>query len=84
MEVYYPDGDLPANYQKIALCPGSGKSLVNTVIREKAQAFVSGDLSHHDIAKLNLWGITYYHIPSCPRRKASFTRGVSRPEGKSR
>ena len=63
VEVYYPDGDLPVNYQKIALCPGGGKSLVNTVIREKAQAFVSGDLSHHDIAKLNLWGITYYHIP---------------------
>ena len=24
---------------------------------------MSGDLSHHDIARLNLWGITYYSIP---------------------
>jgi len=60
---YYPDDDFPVVYQKIALCPGSGKSLLDRVIKEKPQAFLSGDLSHHDIAELNLWGVTYYSIP---------------------
>lgn len=60
---HYPDIDFPIHYRKIALCPGSGKSLLERVIKEKPQAFLSGDLSHHDIARLNLWGITYYSIP---------------------
>ncbi len=60
---YYPDDSSPTTYQKIALCPGSGKSLLEKIIQEKPQVFLSGELSHHDIAKLNLWGITYYSIP---------------------
>ncbi|MDK2896540.1 MAG: hypothetical protein PWP04_660 [Candidatus Atribacteria bacterium] len=50
-------------YQKIAICPGSGKGMVKEVIQKKAQAFISGDLSHHDVENLKDWGISYYHLP---------------------
>ncbi|MDI3542609.1 MAG: hypothetical protein PWP57_212 [Candidatus Atribacteria bacterium] len=60
---YHPDDNSPITYQKIALCPGSGKSLLEKIIQEKPQVFLTGELSHHDIARLNLGGIIYYSIP---------------------
>lgn len=52
-----------ATFQKIALCPGSGRRLVSKVIEERANLFISGDLTHHDIETLRLFGIAYLCIP---------------------
>ncbi|MCS7241467.1 Nif3-like dinuclear metal center hexameric protein [Candidatus Caldatribacterium sp.] len=50
-------------FQKIALCPGSGRKLVPKVIEERADLFITGDLTHHDIETLRLFGIAYLCIP---------------------
>ncbi|MBC7217392.1 MAG: Nif3-like dinuclear metal center hexameric protein [Candidatus Caldatribacterium sp.] len=50
-------------FGKIALCPGSGRTLLPKVIEERADLFVTGDLTHHDIEALRLFGIAYLHIP---------------------
>ena len=34
--------------QKIAVCPGSGKSFIKDVIAIGADAYITGDLGHHD------------------------------------
>lgn len=34
--------------RKIALCGGSGKSLINNALSKKADAFITADLSYHD------------------------------------
>lgn len=49
-------------YRRVALCPGSGKSLVDRVIREKADVFITGELSHHEVQRLRLWGIDYLPV----------------------
>jgi dinuclear metal center YbgI/SA1388 family protein len=49
--------------QKIALCPGSGGSLLDKVILEKAEVYISGDLSHHEIEELKLYQIEYIPVP---------------------
>lgn len=49
--------------QKIALCPGSGGSLLDKVILEKSDVYISGDLSHHEIEKLKLYHIDYIPVP---------------------
>jgi len=48
---------------KIALCPGSGGSLLETVRNEKVDAYISGDLSHHEIETLKLHQVDYFPIP---------------------
>jgi len=49
--------------QKIALCPGSGGSLLENVIMEKPDVYISGDLNHHEIEKLKLYSIEYIPVP---------------------
>ena len=34
--------------RKIAVCPGSGKSFMKDVIASGADAYITGDLGHHD------------------------------------
>lgn len=53
-------------FQKIALCPGSGRKLIPKVIEEQVDLFISGDLTHHDIERLRLLGIAYLHVPHGP------------------
>lgn len=53
----------PFLYRTIALCPGSGKSLLEKIIEARVDVFVSGDLSHHEIQKLLLVGTDYLQIP---------------------
>lgn len=55
--------DKDAVFRKIALCPGSGRKLVPKVIEERVDLFISGDLTHHDIERLHLFGIAYLCIP---------------------
>ena len=49
--------------QKIALCPGSGGSLLDLVLAEKPNVYISGDLNHHEIEKLKLYQIAYIPVP---------------------
>lgn len=41
-------GDLDRMVQRAALCPGSGKSLVNCALEKQAQVYITGDIGHHD------------------------------------
>jgi len=47
----------------IALCPGNGGSLIETVLDKKADAYITGDLDHHEIEKLKLHQVEYFSIP---------------------
>lgn len=41
-------GDLPAVVRRVAVCPGSGASLVNEAAALGAQLLITGDVKHHD------------------------------------
>ena len=41
-------GDLDQVIERVAICPGSGKSMIGTAIRKKAQVIITGDIGHHD------------------------------------
>ena len=40
-------GDLDSKVQRIAVCPGSGKSEIDAAIRGGADVLITGDISHH-------------------------------------
>ncbi|MGC8779119.1 MAG: YqfO family protein, partial [Candidatus Caldatribacteriaceae bacterium] len=60
--LYTAGKNSPSAYQKVALCPGSGKSLVERVMKARAEVFVTGELSHHEIQRLLLAGIDYLPV----------------------
>ena len=41
-------GDLDQVIERVAICPGSGKSMIGTAIRKKAQVMITGDIGHHE------------------------------------
>lgn len=41
-------GNLDAQIRTIAICPGSGKSVIKTAIKKGADVLVTGDIGHHD------------------------------------
>ena len=41
-------GDLDQVIERVAICPGSGKSMIGTAIQKKAQVMITGDIGHHD------------------------------------
>ncbi len=41
-------GDPDQVVETAALCPGSGKSMADSAIREKADVYITGDIGHHD------------------------------------
>ncbi|MCQ4774836.1 Nif3-like dinuclear metal center hexameric protein [Lacrimispora saccharolytica] len=41
-------GDMDQVIERVAICPGSGKSMIGTAIRKKAQVMITGDIGHHD------------------------------------
>ena len=43
---FYYDGGRPI--RRIAVCPGSGRHMMDAVLAKKADAFVTGDTGHHD------------------------------------
>lgn len=43
---YFGNGD--ALIEKVAVCPGAGKSLIDQAINSGAQVYITGDIGHHD------------------------------------
>lgn len=41
-------GDINKNVEQIAICPGSGKSVIDISIKKKAECLITGDIGHHD------------------------------------
>ncbi|MCM1272475.1 MAG: Nif3-like dinuclear metal center hexameric protein [Clostridium sp.] len=41
-------GDGNKIIEKIAVCPGSGKSVIDVAIQKKADCLITGDIGHHD------------------------------------
>lgn len=41
-------GNLDKMIEKIAVCPGSGKSVISTALQKEADVLVTGDIGHHD------------------------------------
>ena len=41
-------GDLALRVNRIAVCPGSGKSVVQEAVRKHADVLVTGDIGHHE------------------------------------
>ncbi|MEY8390245.1 Nif3-like dinuclear metal center hexameric protein [Lachnospiraceae bacterium 45-W7] len=41
-------GTMDQKVQKVALCPGSGKSVIGHALRAGAQVLVTGDIDHHE------------------------------------
>ena len=41
-------GDLSMEVQKAAICPGSGKSVINTALKKSADVLITGDIDHHE------------------------------------
>lgn len=41
-------GDLSQNVKRVAICPGSGKSVISCALNAKAQVLITGDIDHHE------------------------------------
>lgn len=41
-------GNADKNIEKIAICPGSGKSVISTAVQKKADCLITGDIGHHE------------------------------------
>ena len=44
--------------EKIAICPGSGKSVNNEAVQKKADCLITGDIGHHEGLDANEMGLT--------------------------
>ena len=44
--------------EKIAICPGSGKSVINEAVQKKADCLITGDIGHHEGLDANEMGLT--------------------------
>ncbi len=60
---YQPCFEENMQLDRLVLCPGSGGSLIKEVVKHKADVFLTGDLSHHQIEALRFQGITVIPIP---------------------
>ena len=50
-------GSLDATVSRVGVCPGAGSSLVAAAHRERAELFVTGEMSHHDVLAANAAGM---------------------------
>lgn len=41
-------GDADAQTGKVAICPGSGKSVIDVAVEKKVHCLITGDIGHHD------------------------------------
>lgn len=41
-------GNLEQKVKRIAICPGSGKSVIRTALEKKADVLITGDIGHHE------------------------------------
>ncbi len=60
---YHPAPAPDNMLHRLAFCPGSGGSFLQEVVQLQADAFLTGDLSHHQIEFLRLQGITVIPVP---------------------
>lgn len=44
----YPAAGLDKPVQRVAICPGSGRSMFDAVVESGADVFLSGDIGHHE------------------------------------
>lgn len=51
-------GDMDRMVQRIAVCPGSGKSLIDEVRKSQADVYLTGDIGHHDGLDLVEMGVS--------------------------
>lgn len=51
-------GDLDRKIQRVAVCPGSGKSVIGEAIRKKAEVLITGDIDHHSGIDAEAQGLT--------------------------
>jgi len=49
-------GDLNLMVQKVALCTGSGGSLVDAFLKSSADVYITGDVKYHEARKIELLG----------------------------
>ncbi len=40
-------GDLNGQVQRVAMCPGAGKSMISDALAQGAQVYITGDIDHH-------------------------------------
>ena len=50
-------GDMEAMIEKAAICPGSGKSMIQDAIEAGADVFITGDIDHHEGIDANAQGL---------------------------
>lgn len=69
--------------RKVGLCSGAGGSEINTAIKSKCDAFVTGEMKHHEILEANANGLSVYILghyksedvviePLCEKLRAEF------------
>lgn len=51
-------GDTDNMIETVAICPGSGKSMAGDVIKSNAEAYITGDIGHHDGIDLTANGVS--------------------------
>ena len=57
-EVGYLPAATTVTVEKIAICPGSGKSVINEAVQKKADCLITGDIGHHEGLDANEMGLT--------------------------
>lgn len=53
-----PAKDAPARYERIGLCAGAGRSLLDAAIANDCKLFLTGELGHHDVLSAQAHGCT--------------------------
>lgn len=51
-------GDTEKIVKRVAISPGSGKSMIDIAIQKKADLLITGDIGHHDGLDAVEWGLT--------------------------
>lgn len=79
-------GDLAQKVRKAAICPGSGKSVIQHALKAKAQVLITGDIDHHegiDAASQGLavidaghYGVEKLFIPYIAQYLEEHTEGI--------
>lgn len=79
-------GDLSQKVKRVAICPGSGKSVISCALNAKAQVLITGDIDHHegiDAASQGLaiidaghYGIEKLFIPFMVQYLEKHTEGI--------
>ena len=50
-------GELGQKVQRIAICPGSGKSVIPEALKRNADVLITGDIGHHEGIDANAQGL---------------------------